>query len=102
MDQNSKVQKFLPLGTVVLLKNGKKKIMITGYCCVGEEHKDKMFDYAGCMYPEGIISSKQSLMFNHEDIDKVYYVGYVDEESNLFTNKLIEIEKNIEEKLKES
>lgn len=102
MNQSSKVQKFLPLGTVVLLNNGKKKVMVTGYCCTGTETKDKLFDYAGCMYPEGVINSNQALMFNHDDIDKVYYVGYVDEESTAFNDKLIEVEKTIREKMKES
>ena len=30
-------EKFLPIGTVVLLKNGTKKIMITGYLPVSKD-----------------------------------------------------------------
>lgn len=43
---------FLPVGTVVLLKNGKKRVMITGFC-VQPQGKDEAYDYSGCLYPEG-------------------------------------------------
>ncbi len=102
MEQNDKVERFLPLGTVVLLKNGTKKIMITGYCCIGQEYKDKVFDYSGCMYPEGVINSNQVLMFNHDQIDKVFYVGYTDVESKEFGEHLKELDKEINENIKES
>ena len=93
---------LLPLGTVVLLKNGKKKVMITGYYCMGQESEGKVFDYSGCMYPEGVINSEKTLMFNHENIDKVFYVGYTDSESEEFSEHLKEIRKAIDENLKES
>ena len=32
MEENKMPEKFLPIGTVVLLKNGKKEVMITSYC----------------------------------------------------------------------
>ncbi len=79
-------EKFLPIGTVVLLKGGKKELMIISYCIVpsGEAYdKDgkveisgKMFDYGGCVYPEGMITSDQLFAFNHEQIEKVVYKGY--------------------------
>ena len=33
-------EKFLPIGTVVLLKNGTKRLMITGFCAVEKEKED--------------------------------------------------------------
>lgn len=99
MNQSSRVEKFLPLGTVVLLKTGKKKLMITGYCCTGKEAEGKVFDYSGCLYPEGIIKSDQALMFNHDQIDKVYHVGYVDEESQKFGELLKKIEVEVKNKV---
>ena len=90
-------QRLLPLGTVVLLKGGKKKVMITGYLCIASEQKDKVFDYSGCMYPEGVINSDKTLMFNHVDIDKVFYVGYTDSESEEFSKQLKEIKENLKE-----
>ena len=39
---NEKNEKFLPIGTVVLLKSEKKRLMITGFCSFDEEKKDKI------------------------------------------------------------
>lgn len=82
--------KFLPIGTVVLLKGGKKRLMIIGFCSYDAEKKDKAYDYTGCLYPEGIISSKQMALFNHSQIDKIYHLGYSDEEEKTFKKKLVE------------
>ena len=38
---------------------------------------DVMFDYGGCVYPEGMITSDQLFAFNHDQIEKVVYMGYV-------------------------
>lgn len=78
---------YLPLGTIVLLKDGNKKIMIIGFTVI-EENSEKMFDYLGCLYPEGVLSSSKNLLFNNSDIAEVVNVGYVDEEEYVFKNKL--------------
>lgn len=84
-------EKYLPIGTVVMLKGGSKRAMITGFCVTGEENKEKMFDYSGCMYPEGVISSKQILLFDHEQIEAIYHMGLIDEEEKKFKERLKEI-----------
>lgn len=84
-------EKYLPIGTVVMLKGGKKRAMITGFCSISGEDKSKVFDYSGCLYPEGFISSNQTLLFNHNQIDKIYYLGLVDEEEKQFKQKLNEM-----------
>ncbi len=86
---NNNLGKFLPIGTVVLLKGGKKRLMITGFCSFDEAKKDKAYDYTGCLYPEGIISSKQMALFNHSQIEKVFYLGLRDEEEKQFKQKLV-------------
>ena len=86
---NNNLGKFLPIGTVVLLKGGKKRLMITGFCSFDEEKKDKAYDYTGSLYPEGIISSKQMALFNHNQIEKVFYLGLRDEEEQKFKQKLV-------------
>ena len=84
-------EKYLPIGTVVLLKGGKKRAMITGFCSISGEDKSKIYDYSGCLYPEGLISSNQTLLFNHDQIEKIFYLGLVDEEEKQFKQKLNEI-----------
>ena len=34
-------EKYLPIGTVVLLKGGRKRAMITGFCSVAQENQEK-------------------------------------------------------------
>lgn len=98
-------EKFLPIGTVVLLKDGIRELMITSYCPVPkgevfdkngkvEVEKDQFFDYGACYYPEGIVDSKQIFMFNHDQIEKISFIGYETEASKKF-NELLkqEIEK---------
>lgn len=87
-------EKYLPIGSIVLLKGAKKRIMIIGFMASSNETKDKVFDYMGCIYPEGVISSDQSLVFNHDQIDKIYYIGYSDKEEKEFSMKLNELENN--------
>ena len=94
---NERFKKYLPIGSVVLLKNAKKRIMITGLIATSIEKEAKTFDYMGCLYPEGVIKSNESLLFNHDQIDKIYYIGYNDDEWKRIEFKLKEIVKNMEE-----
>lgn len=81
-------KEFLPIGTVVLLENGTHRVMITGFCVINEENGD-MFDYTGVMYPEGMLNSQQSLVFNHKQIKKVFAIGYSDQEEKDFKKELL-------------
>lgn len=81
-------EKYLPIGTVVMLKGGSKRVMITGFCTIAQEHQDKLFDYSGCIYPEGFIESNQVCLFDHAQIEKVYHLGLIDNEEREFKQKL--------------
>ena len=83
--------KYLPVGTVVMLRGGKKRVMISGFCVYSDKDNTKMFDYCGCLYPEGFLSADKSLIFNHDQIVKVYHLGLIDEEEITFKGKLKEI-----------
>ena len=86
---NNVGEKFLPLGTVVMLKGATKRLMITGFCTMAaDDDESVMYDYSGCMYPEGMISSDQNALFNHDQIEKIYHMGLVDQEENDFKIKL--------------
>lgn len=91
------MEKYLPIGTVVMLKGGQKRVMITGFCCVSDNDQTKVYDYCGCLYPEGFLSSQKNLLFNHIQIDKVFHMGLKDEEEEQFKerlNKAMEIVEN--------
>lgn len=77
-------ERFLPIGTVVLLTGGTKEVMITGYCIFSknsqENSKKKIYEYGGCIYPEGILDSSAVCAFDHNQIAKIIYLGYESEE----------------------
>lgn len=87
-------EKFLPIGTVVMLNGGAKRVMITGFCTIASDDNAKMYDYCGCLYPEGVVSSDKNLLFDHNQIAKIYALGYSDDEEKEFKAKLNEVLKN--------
>ena len=74
----------LPIGSVVLLKNSTKKLMIIGFAQVSASNPDKVYDYVGCVFPEGFIGPDQTFLFDSHQIEKIYAVGYQDEEQMNF------------------
>ncbi|WP_041544509.1 DUF4176 domain-containing protein [Oceanobacillus iheyensis] len=74
---------MLPIGTIVYLKEGTSKLMILNRAPIlpseNEEQKGVMYDYSGCIYPQGL-DPNNVLYFNEEYIDKVVSEGYKDEE----------------------
>lgn len=87
-------EKYLPIGTVVTLKEGTKKIMIIGYCPINENNE--MFDYTACPFPEGVITPNRIIAFNHENIEIINQLGMDNEETQNFNKTLNEIVKNVE------
>lgn len=77
-------EKYLPIGSVVLLKGATKRIMITGFASTSPDTGSRVFDYSGCTYPEGFLSYNKVCVFDHNQIDNVYFTGFVDEEEKAF------------------
>ena len=91
-----KFEKYLPVGTVVMLKEGKKRIMITGFAGMDGENATKIYDYIACLYPEGVISSNKNILFDHNQIKTIYHLGLSDDEDKDFKSKLVEVVKTME------
>lgn len=99
-------EKYLPIGSVVLLKGGKKELMVMGYDIIPDgdaydkngkvDVSDKIFDYGGCVYPEGMVTSNQIFAFNHEQIEKVSFIGYQTESQENLSNLLKQTHKEVE------
>lgn len=81
------MKNYLPIGSIVLLKNGQKKIMIYGrrQRRITDNYE---YDYIACLYPEGNINEDYMYLFNHEDIDTVVYRGFSDAEEEAFVAEL--------------
>ena len=86
---------LLPIGSVVTLKGGTKKIMINGYYTSTKDNPKKTFDYRGCPYPEGIIFSDGVALFDAKDIKEVVHQGFLNDESINFLDKLSIIKEKI-------
>ncbi len=88
---NEQYGKYLPVGTVVLLQNGTKRIMINGFCTMDANKPDKVYDYSGVLFPEGSLSSDQTLLFDHSQIVRIDHLGLQDQEEAEFKVKLNEL-----------
>lgn len=82
------IKDLLPIGSVVLLKNAKKKLMIYGIKQLDTNNPEIEFDYIGVFYPEGNMGPDYQFLFNHEDIDTVFFEGYHTEERNVFIREI--------------
>ena len=79
----------LPIGSVVTLKNGTKKVMICGRI-QRETKQGRIYDYCACLYPEGMIDSRSVYLFDQEDIDRIYHIGLQDQEEFAFRHQMEE------------
>ncbi|RDU22021.1 DUF4176 domain-containing protein [Anaerosacchariphilus polymeriproducens] len=83
------MKKYLPIGSVVLLKGGTKKIMIYGRKQLSVD-TGKAYDYVACFYPEGNVSEQYTFMFNQDDIETVVFTGYEDQDEKTFVKNVLE------------
>ena len=88
-------KRYLPIGSVVKLKNNNKIVMITGYYSVEYANDLEIYDYSGCAYPEGVMIKSSYCSFNQKDIKEVLFEGYKTEEYTKLTNGLNDIDNEI-------
>ena len=71
---------YVPLGSVVSLKGNEKKLMVIGRALmVGDGDGREYYDYAFCLYPEGMLGDV-IVYSNHENIETVHARGFADAE----------------------
>lgn len=75
---------LLPIGTVVLLKDSTKRVMIMGVCQGSTKDLNKIWDYTACVFPEGFLGPDRMFMFNNEQIESIFALGYQDQEQMNF------------------
>jgi hypothetical protein len=82
-------EEFLPVGSVVMLNGGNKRVMICGRI-QAQAGTDVIYDYSACYYPEGILDPKSMFFFNRGDIETVYFRGYEDQEELDYRHEVLE------------
>lgn len=80
------IKELLPIGSVVLLEGGEKKLMIFG---VKQTAGEEEYDYISVIYPEGNLGNDEGqFFFQHKDIKEVIFRGYEDDEREDFIERL--------------
>ena len=79
---------LLPVGSLVKVEGEEQRLMIIG-CNMQDERTGRIYDYCACFYPVGFLSPDQVAQFNHRDIEIIYSVGYLDEESRAFQQEAV-------------
>ena len=83
---------LLPIGSIVVLKEGYKKLMIIGRMQL-QGKEERLWDYLGVLYPEGYLGEGYTFLFNNEDIEEVVFEGYADLEDEAFRIALKKLQK---------
>ena len=75
---------LLPLGSIVVLKNGYKNLIHKIPNMDTQQSENKIWDYLGVLYPEGYLGLGYTFLFNNTDIQQVIFKGYLDLEEDAF------------------
>ena len=83
----AQIKNLLPVGSVVKLKGLDKKVSVMGILI---NNGGTRRDYIAVPFPEGFIDTEHRFVFDHDDIEKVDYLGYINSEFQLFRGTLAE------------
>ena len=89
--------KYLPIGTIVFIKEDIVMHMIVGY--LSKDKEGKLYDYISIPFPYGMLSVETVSPFNTNDIEKVIFNGYKNDtftELNNYLNDYLNKEKGVE------
>lgn len=70
---------LLPIGSIVKLRGGERRLMVCGRVVASGE-ANVIYDYVGCLYPQGVVNSSNMLFFNRDSIEEYYFIGFQDRE----------------------
>ena len=82
--QEVSLDKYMIIGSVVEIQGNFDKLMIIGYKV--KDRDGKIMDYMAFKYPNGATDSLT--FFNHNDIKKIYFVGFTTEYGNEYKSNL--------------
>lgn len=91
-EERRREKRYLPIGSVVQLDGGEKRIMIYGRR-QRQLNSEVLWDYIGCLYPEGNLNEEYTYLFDNEQIETVYFIGLQDQEEFAFQRRLMDAEK---------
>lgn len=74
----TKQTNFLPLGSIIVLKQTTQKLIIIARGMLVEEN---YYDYGAFLYPQGLIEDSL-VYFNEDQISKVMFHGFTDDDDD--------------------
>lgn len=80
--------KYLPIGSVVLLQGGNQPLMIYARAVYFDSGETR--DYMSVLYPFGYITDDEVYSFDHYEIEKVLFMGYENEDEQKVNEYLLE------------
>ncbi|HBZ02936.1 MAG TPA: hypothetical protein DEO83_03895 [Lachnospiraceae bacterium] len=80
---------LLPIGSVVRLADTERDVMICGRIVV-PDGKNDIYDYVGCIYPEGISSGDDLVFFNRDAIELLLFVGFQDVQELTYRSEVLD------------
>lgn len=87
-DLEMEKKEYLPLGSIVLLKEGIRKVMIIGRALnVKKDGKTYFFDYGGVLYPDGL-TGDEMVYFDSDAVVRVYFHGYMDDDNDIMVENI--------------
>ncbi|MBQ1880347.1 MAG: DUF4176 domain-containing protein [Lachnospiraceae bacterium] len=80
---------LLPCGSIVKLAGGERHVMICGRVvfAAGDDH---VYDYTGCLYPEGITAENKMIFFDREAIERILFVGFQDRQELEYRTQILD------------
>lgn len=66
------MSKYLPIGSIVQIKNKKEKYIILGTNIISNKKK---YDYIAAYYPFGFVIEINCINFNNADISSICFLG---------------------------
>lgn len=80
--------KYLPIGSVVLLHGGNQPLMIYARAVYFDSGETR--DYMSVLYPFGYITDDEVYSFDHDEIERVLFMGYETEDEQKVNEYLLE------------
>ena len=80
---------LLPCGSIVKLYGGARYVMICGRVvfAYGDDH---VYDYTGCLYPEGMAHEDKMLFFDREAIERILFIGFQDRQEIEYREQVLD------------
>ncbi len=80
---------LLPIGSIIRAEGGTRYLMICGRI-VTAEGDDKIYDYVGCLYPEGIAGNDSLFFFDRDAVEELLFVGFQDQQELAFRREILD------------